>query len=241
MGIASGCRILPVKIFHADNLAADARVADAIRYAALHAHVLSCSWFGSYSTDIEMALMDTKDLGRGGKGAVLVFASGNDRGPVRFPARHAEILAVGASTDQASFAAYSNFGPEQCVVAPSSGGVRNIFTTDVSKPNRGFNPGDADKGGVDGLHTNTFGGTSAAAPLIAGIAALTLSVNPSLDRAAVREVIQGTAEKIGSGYDSHGRSNKFGYGRANAAAAVNEATQRSKVSPQPPKKSKPPK
>jgi subtilisin family serine protease len=226
VGVAPGCKILPVKVWHADKLAADERVADAIRYAALHADVVSCSWFGSYSSDVEMALHDSKDLGRNGKGAVLVFASGNAASGVAFPARNAEAMAVGASTDKALFASYSNQGPEQCVVAPSSGGVRNIFTTDVSLANRGFNPGDPNLGGADGLHTNTFGGTSSAAPLVAGVAALMLSVKPMLDRDAVREILQSTAQKIGKGYNAKGRSDKFGYGRVDAAAAVAEAKKR---------------
>jgi subtilisin family serine protease len=226
VGIAPGCKILPVKVWHADKLAADERVADAIRYAALHADVVSCSWFGSYSGDVEMALHDSRDLGRGGKGAVLVFASGNAASTVSFPARSAEVMAIGASTDKAAFAPYSNQGPEQCVVAPSSGGVRSVFTTDVSITNRGFNPGDATRGGTDGLHTNTFGGTSSAAPLVAGVVALMLSVAPDLDRDAVRDVLQSTAKKIGTGYTAKGHSNKFGYGRINAAAAVAEAKKR---------------
>lgn len=223
VGVAPGCKILPVKVWHADKLAADQRVADAIRYAALHADVISCSWFGSYSSDVEMALHDSKDLGRSGKGTVVVFASGNSASAVSFPARNAEVIAAGASTDKAAFAAYSNQGPEQCVVAPSSGGVRSVFTTDVSVANRGFNPGDANRGGADGLHTNTFGGTSSAAPLVAGIAALMLSATPTLDRDAVRDILQRTADKIGKGYNAKGHSNKFGYGRVNAAAAVAEA------------------
>jgi subtilisin family serine protease len=224
IGVAPNCKLLPVKIFHADKLAADERIADAIRYASLHADVLSCSWFGGYSTDVEMALLDSRALGRNGKGSVLVFASGNDHGgPVRFPARHEEVLAVGASTDKATFAPYSNQGSEQCVVAPSSGGVRKIFTTDLSLLNRGFNPGDKDKGGADGLHTNSFGGTSASAPQVAGVAALMLSVRPEMDRVEVRDIIRSTAEKIGTGYDANGHSNKFGFGRVNAAAAVSKA------------------
>jgi len=227
-GVAPGCKILAVKIFHADKLAKDERVADAIRYAAFHADVLSCSWYGSLSNDVQMALLDSRELGRGGKGAVLVFASGNDSAAVRFPASDAQVLAVGASTDKAAFAAYSNFGPEQCVVAPSSGGVRGIFTTDDSTPNRGFNLGEANKGGADGLHTNSFGGTSAAVPQVAGTAALMLSINPKLDRDEVRSIIQGTAEKIGtlSGYNANGHSDRFGHGRLNAAAAVSEAARR---------------
>lgn len=226
VGVAPGCRILPVKVWHADKLAADERVADAIRYAARYADVLSCSWFGSYSSDVEMALHDSKELGRNGKGAVLVFASGNSASTVSFPARNAEVIAVGASTDKAAFASYSNQGPEQSVVGPSSGGVRSIFTTDVSLTNRGFNPGDAARGGADGLHTNTFGGTSSATPLVAGIAALMLSVRPDFDREAVREILQSTAQKIGKGYNAKGHSEKFGFGRVNAAAAVTEAKNR---------------
>ena len=224
-GVAPGCKILAVKIFHADKLAQDERIADAIRYASLHADVLSCSWYGSLSNDVEMALVDSRELGRGGKGSVLVFASGNDSAAIRFPAYHAEALAIGASTDKAGFAAYSNFGPQQCVVGPSSGGVRGIFTTDDSTPNRGFNPGDVAKGGADGLHTNNFSGTSAATPQVAGTAALMLSVNPKLDRDEVQSIIQSTAEKIGpaTGYNANGHSSRFGYGRLNAAAAVSEA------------------
>ena len=45
-GVAPRCRILPVKIFHADELAADEAVADAIRYASRYAAILSCSWSG---------------------------------------------------------------------------------------------------------------------------------------------------------------------------------------------------
>ncbi|MBI3269034.1 MAG: S8 family serine peptidase [Planctomycetes bacterium] len=225
VGIAPGCRILAVKIFHADELAADERVADAIRYAALHADVLSCSWTGSHSPDIELALEDAARLGRGGRGAPVFCAAGNHRPPqpVGFPARHPRAIAVGASTDQARLADYSDFGPEIAFVAPSSGGVQGIFTTDVSYPNRGFNVGNAGAGGADGLHTNSFGGTSSATPLAAGIAALVLSADPKLDTAGVREVLASTCDKIGTGYDAQGRSDRFGRGRVNAARAVEAA------------------
>jgi hypothetical protein len=53
--------------------------------------------------------------------------------------------------------AYSNIGPQIAFVAPSGGGVRGIFTTDVSLENRGFNIGGKEQGGEDGLHTNSFG------------------------------------------------------------------------------------
>jgi len=224
VGIAPGCMILPVKVFHADDLASDARVADAIRYAAVHADILSCSWSGGSSPDIELAIEDAGTLGRGGKGAAIFCAAGNGNGrPVEFPARHPEAIAVGASTDKAKRASYSNVGPELWVCAPSSGGVRGIYTADVSADNRGFNVGTDAAGGADGLHTNEFGGTSSATPLAAGVGALMLSAKSKLDRVALKQMLAETAEKIGSGYNAQGHSKEFGFGRVNAATAIARA------------------
>ncbi|MDQ3798289.1 MAG: S8 family serine peptidase [Acidobacteriota bacterium] len=224
VGAAPGCRILPVKIFHADELARDEAVADAIRYAALNADILSCSWSGGFSADLEQALEDAGEIGRNGLGAAIFCAAGNDgRNFVGYPARDPNAIAVGASTDQGKLAGYSNFGPEIAFVAPSSGGTRGIFTTDVSIPNRGFNIGSANQGGVDGLHTNSFGGTSSATPLAAAVAALVLSIRPNLNRSALRDLLAGSADKIGDGYDERGHSQEFGFGRINAARAIQAA------------------
>ena len=227
-GIAPGARVLAVKVFHADEFAADERVADAIRYAATQADVLSCSWSGGASPDIQLALEDVKRLGRKGRGAAVFCATGNESrperpAPVGFPARDPNAIGVGASTDQADIAAYSNVGSEVDFVAPSSGGVLGIFTTDVSTVGRGFNVGRADKGGKDGLCTSQFGGTSSATPLAAGVAALVLSANPKLGSDEVRGILRSTADKIGAGYDAQGFSERFGFGRVNAAKAVAEA------------------
>lgn len=225
-GVAPMARILPVKIFHADSLAQDARVADAIRYAAVNADILSCSWSGPSSPDIELAIEDAGDLGRKGLGSAVFCATGNEYGAVGFPASHPEAIGVGASTDQAQRARYSNYGPEVDFVAPSSGGVEAIYTTDVvNPPGRGFNIGHTAKGGTDGRHTNEFGGTSSATPLAAGVAALVLSARPRLTRTALRNLLRDTADQIGpdNGYDDEGRSGEFGYGRINAHAALGMA------------------
>jgi subtilisin family serine protease len=229
-GLAPRCKILPVKIFHADDLAADAQVADAIRYAALHADVVSCSWGGPQSPDVEFALRDAMEVRRPGraKGTIVVCASGNGFQPNRvgYPAADPNCIAVGASTDDDDIAAYSNGGKELWVVAPSNGGSRGIFATDVSYPGRGFNVGVAGAGGVDGLFTNDFGGTSSATPLVAGLCGLLLSVDPKLDLAAIRELLRRSAVKIGApgSYGANGHSPRFGYGRIDAAAAVELAT-----------------
>lgn len=216
-GLAPNCRLLPVKVFHADDLASESQVADAIRYAAAFADVISCSWGGAKSPDIEFALQDARRLGRKGCGAVVVCAAGNEaRTRIDYPASDPNAIAVGASTDADALADYSNRGPQVCVVAPSSGGDRGLFTTDVSIPARGFNSGSGD------MFVNDFGGTSAATPLVAGLCGLMLSLKPDMTVEDVRATLTASAKKIGpaSAYKTNGHSNKFGYGRIDAAKAV---------------------
>lgn len=218
VGVAPRCRILPVKIFHAGDLAPGEGVANAIRYAAIQADILSCSWVGGINSDIELALEDAGPLGRGGRGAAIFCAAGNDHGsPVGFPARDPHAIAVGAVTDQGKRAPYSNVGLEIAFAAPSSGGSRAVFTTDVSLENRGFNSGKEEQGGADGLYTNSFGGTSAATALAAGVGALVLSVNPDLSRSELRDLLKRTADRIGLDQDA------LGSGRINPGRAVAEA------------------
>jgi subtilisin family serine protease len=212
-GIAPNCRLLPVKVFHADDLASESQVADAIRYAAAFADVISCSWGGAKSPDIEFALQDARRMGRKGRGTVVVCATGNEAHTrIDYPASDPNAIAVGASTDADELADYSNRGPQVCVVAPSNGGTRAIFTTD----------GDTAAGGADGLFTNDFGGTSAATPLVAGLCGLMLSLKPDMTAEDVRAALIASAKKIGpaSAYKANGHSNKFGYGRIDAAKAV---------------------
>jgi subtilisin family serine protease len=224
IGVAPGCRVLPVKIFQANALAPDEWVADALRYAATHAQILSCSWSGGYSADLHQAIEDIAEGGRDGLGTLVFCAAGNNYGkPVEYPARDPLAIAIGASTDQGKLANYSAIGKQVAFVAPSGGGVRGIYTTDVSYENRGFNLGSAQAGGADGLHTNDFSGTSSATPLAAGVAALVLSARSGLSRGQVRELMEQTCDKIGGGYDANGHSSRFGFGRINAGRAVQAA------------------
>jgi subtilisin family serine protease len=230
-GAAPRCKILPVKVFHADDLASEDRVADAIVYSGLYADILSCSWSGPNSSIIEAALHTVAegafDYRRGTRGTPIFFAAGNGgRNRVSYPAASDYAICVGATTDLAEIADYSNQGKEVWISAPSSGGVKGITTSDVSYPNRGFNIGDSLAGGKDGLHTNSFGGTSSATPLVAGIAALILSVRPDLTLADIKEILKDSADMIGpaSSYTGDpGHSVAFGYGRINAGAAVEAA------------------
>jgi len=223
-GVAPKCRLHAIKIFQANLMAQDERVADAIRYAGTVASVISLSWSGGRSPDVQAAIEDV-GRNRGGRGVVVLAATGNSHKPVEWPAADPNVMGVGASTDRGGLAGYSNTGDQVSVVAPSGGGVAEIFTTDVSTSGRGFNLGDAAKGAADGLYTNDFSGTSSATPLAAGVAGLVLSANHRLSRTEVRGILESTADKIGpkSSYNAQGHSKRFGFGRVNAAAAVASA------------------
>jgi len=74
-------------------------------------------------------------------------------------------------------------------------------------------------------YTAYFGGTSAATPEVAGVAALMLSVNSCLGNAQIKDLLQSTAAKIG-GYNYNqnpargGQSKELGYGKIDAHKAV---------------------
>ena len=66
-------------------------------------------------------------------------------------------------------------------------------------------------------------GTSFAAPVAAGVAALVLSVCPELTWQQLRQILRDTGDKIGGPgvvYDSNGHNDYYGFGRINAARAV---------------------
>jgi hypothetical protein len=109
-----------------------------------------------------------------------------------------------------------------------------VFSTDlVGAP--GYESGD---------FVSSFGGTSSACPVVAGVAALILSANPDLTAQDVKRILQETADKIvdrdadpqlgmrlGT-YDTNGHSQWFGYGKVNAFKAVQAAKQKTSQSSQ---------
>jgi len=219
-GMAWNCRLMAVKIKAGEALAPHDRIADAIRYAASHADVLSCSWGVAPSPDIESAMTYAVTRGRGGRGSVVCVATGNEHASrIGFPSSDDHAVAVGACNDRGRHSAYSNRGQGLTVVAPSDDDDsrrQGITTTDVSLRGKGYSAG---------AYCSDFGGTSSATPLVAGVAALVLSANRSLRWDEVRDVLTSTADKIdpsGGDYRS-GHSLKYGFGRVNAEAAVTKA------------------
>lgn len=174
--------------------------------------------------------------GRGGKGCVVLFAAGNGNESVDNDgyASYPGVVAVAACNDRGKRSVYSDFGAAVWCSFPSNDFelaaegrprplTRGIWTVDRGG-SFGYNPGgNTSRGDAAGQFTDSFGGTSSACPGAAGVAALVIARNPALTGAEVREILRRSCEKIdmaGGAYDSGGRSDLYGYGRLDAAAAV---------------------
>lgn len=72
--------------------------------------------------------------------------------------------------------------------------------------------------------TGRMGGTSASTPLVAGIAALALSLDNSLTQLAIFDLLTSTADDVGGYSYTNSWCNEIGHGRANAFNAVSNAT-----------------
>jgi len=197
------------------------------------ADVISCSWG---TTDPAFALSPLKEEaiskaareGRNGKGCVIIYAVGNDDLDfVSFYSAHPDVIAVAACTSKDEHASYSNRGREVTICAPSNGdwpitAARAWWDEGVSWETGDFRYWRDGKSRGD--RYKHFGGTSSACPLVAGICALILSVNPELTAAQVKKILTKTADRIGSPTEYvNGHSKKYGYGRINADRAVAEA------------------
>ena len=232
VGIAPECGLMPIRW---SGTVSDDDIREQFDHARVNgADVISCSWgvnTGLYtlSTSMKRSINRAATQGRDGKGCVIVFAAGNDSHDIDDPPRtragfaiHPDVIAVAASNSRDRQSDYSNFGDQIWVCAPSSGaGGLGIVTTD-RRGSSGYQSGDY-------TTVRRFGGTSSATPLVAGICALMLSVNPDLTAEEVKEILKDTAEKIDpqhGNYDQNGHSRIFGFGRVNAHRAVEEVVRR---------------
>ena len=221
-GVAQNCGIMPIRFLSEWILVQPTTQdeADAFNYARQNgASVVNNSWGPSGAASLpittRMAIDDCNQNGRGGLGMVIFFAAGNSgaNNNGNGYATYDGVVCVSASTDHDLLASYSSFGAAVDICAPSNGGTNGITTTD-RLGNKGYSSGD---------YTDTFGGTSSASPCAAGVMLQILSANTSLTRTDAIAILQDTAVKIdqaGGNYGGDGHSNKYGFGKVNAGAAV---------------------
>ncbi len=207
-GVGWDCEILPIKVVFVpadpaeEPYALVSWIIDGIRYAVDNgAEVINLSLGGETPNQAE------EDAVRYAyrEDVVVVAATGNDDGPVLYPAAYDEYVLGVAATDYDDFRwNLSNFGPEVDVAAP---GVYILSCYPVYLTPEGFFP----YAYVDG--------TSMAAPHAAGLAALIRSIKPELSAEDIMNVIRYTAKDVNSAsYD--GRDDFIGYGRIDMEKAL---------------------
>ena len=169
-GVSWHSQILPVTVVDMYERAAYSDIAAAIRYAADRgARVMNVSIGGDTSSStLQDAVNYAWDRG------ALIFASAmnNASSTQYYPAACDHVVAVAATDATDHLASFSNFGDWITLKAP---GV-DILTTSM--------------GGGYGY----WSGTSFASPIVAGVAALALTVQPSLTNAQLAQLLVQTAD-----------------------------------------------
>jgi serine protease len=214
-GVAPGCTIMPIKVLGADASGTYEAIAGGIRYAADQgAQIINLSLTGTAPAAI---LQDAVQYATD-RGCLIVAAAGNEgQNSIGYPARYPQCLSVGATRFDGQLAAYSNRGSGLSLVAPGGDtmldqnrdGYADGILAETFDPHRGY----------DSFAYYFYAGTSMAAPQVSGVAALALSLNPSLGPNGTRSALLSSATDLGRrGWDS-----TYGYGLVNAMGAVRYA------------------
>ncbi|KAM9853402.1 proprotein convertase subtilisin/kexin type 7 isoform 2-T2 [Aulostomus maculatus] len=229
VGVAYGSKVAGIRVL-------DGPLTDSLEAIAFNKHyqvndIYSCSWGpddDGHTVDgphpLGMAALQHGVIaGRRGFGSIFVVASGNggqfnDNCNYDGYANSIYTITIGAVDEKGRMPFYAEECASMLAVTFSSGGnkLRNIVTSDWSMQ----------KGtGCTDNHT----GTSAAAPLAAGMVALMLQVRPCLSWRDIQHIIAFTAVKCDSSADwgmngaGFYHSHQHGFGLLNAWRLVNAA------------------
>ena len=174
--------------------------------------------------------------GRGGKGVVYFWASGNGGDPAQgglddsnFDAQAASrfVLAVGGVGRDGKKPLYAEGGANVLIVAPTEGNdTVALVTTDITG-SAGYNKGNDPSEHRDPNYSKTMNGTSGSTPIAAGVGVLVLQVRPELSWRDVRRVLALSARKndaSSAGWSDNGAglhvNHSYGFGVVDANAAV---------------------
>lgn len=185
-GVCWSCAIMPVKVLGADGRGTTSAIASGILWAVAHgADVINLSLGGTGTTS---ALADAV-AHAASEGVIVVAAAGNNGNrTVFYPAAYPQVISVAGTTSSDRRYEWSNYGSWVQVAAPGC----NI-APDTS-----------------GGYVN-FCGTSSAAPVVSGIAALAYSLQPTVLKTSFERALRSTAVPVGS---------MVQYGRVNALATL---------------------
>jgi subtilisin family serine protease/subtilisin-like proprotein convertase family protein len=202
-GIAWNSMIMPIKILNSNGSGYTSDIVDGVNWARVNgADVISMSLGGGgYDASFNSAITAAHNAG-----VIVISAAGNDNSSnISYPAAYSNSMAIGAlspcnerkspsSCDNETWWG-SNYGSGLDVMAPGT----RLHTTYYT-----------------GGYMSDMNGTSGATPHVAGVAALIMSVNPALSASEVWDIINNSADDLGT----NGWDTTFGWGRLNAYQAL---------------------
>ncbi|MEH6940266.1 S8 family serine peptidase [Bacillus sp. JJ722] len=190
-GIAPNTKIMPINVFEGEY-AETFTIASAIEYAVKNgADIINLS-LGDYAYDY---VEDSAIQYAVKNGVTVIAAAGNeDTDFDMYPAGYRNVIAVGATDRNDDITYFSNYG-------------KNIDVTA---------PGEAIMSTITGSRYGAYDGTSQAAPVVSGIAALILAKNPFTTVGEVQSILK----KSSVDYGNRGWDMFYGNGRVSAYKAL---------------------
>jgi thermitase len=196
-GIAGQSKIMPVRIAYYDATqgcyAFYSTVANGLTYAADHGARIANVSYGGVAASSTVQSAAHYLQGKNG----LLFVSAGNNGINENITPTNTMIPVSATDSNDTMTSWSSYGSFVEMSAPGL----YLWTTS--------------NGGTYGQ----WSGTSFSSPLTAGVAALMMSANPALSGSQIESIMTSTATDLGAA----GRDIYYGYGRVNAAAAVQAA------------------
>ena len=233
-GVAPGAKIYGYNLILNSTTFTDKNIANAMDLNATSTAISNNSWGPGNSGQPEPAteLWETAvkagvTTGYGGKGVFYAFAAGNggdrDYSNLDEYANYYAVTAVCAVGHDDIRSSYSELGSNLWVCGPSNSGrvgQPGIATTDNGHRYRG-----------------SFGGTSAATPIVSGVVALVREANSALTWRDVKLILAASARKndpdntgwvegafkYGSSTDRYNFNHEYGFGMVDAKAATDLA------------------
>ena len=208
-GIAPDAQLIGIKVLNKDGSGRESTILSGIEYAMnSNASVISMSLGSDEHSEAIHAAVEKAIQ----KGKIVVCAAGNS-GPnectIGCPSDVKEAITVGATDKNDSIAQFSSRGPlkdgtiKPDICAPG----KDIVSIRAS----GTNDGHA----IDQYYLS-MSGTSMACPMVSGTVALLVQKNPKLTPAKAKEILEKSAEHLGSTVPN----NNYGYGRINVKNAI---------------------
>ncbi len=195
-GVAWKSTIIPIKVLDYDGYGSYSSIADGIIYAADRgAKIINLSLGGP---DNSALIQDAVNYAWN-KGCLIIAAAGNEgiNEPL-YPASCENVISVSALTDTDNLAYWSSYGANVDISAPGD----NLFTS------------------ASGNQVVSVSGTSFSSPLVAGVAALALSVNSSLTPSQLASCLFSNVDDLGI----RGKDIYYGHGKVNAEKVITALT-----------------